>query len=195
MNKRFSITLAAIAAGAIFLAACQTGPTVPKGQNLENNQQKTSTESLVNNQPLPHFAYSQMRQNLIEIETAEANGVQTTSFFFNQGQRDPVNHCPSIGVPLPNTASLSNPQQVVDGSGDRGGGNVTIGQMDPNGIYVPASSTGTFVICIDAQGHPYADYWEGFVKTVFAPAKWNTSTHEVELIGPPSFNFTKQRKG
>jgi hypothetical protein len=98
-------------------------------------------------------------------------------------------------VPIPNTASLSNPQQVVTGSNDRGYGLATIGQMDPIGIYTPTSSTGTFVICVDAQGKPYANYWEGVVKTVFAPAKWNTTSHHVELVGPPSFSFTKIKAG
>ncbi len=190
-----SISAAAIVVFAIVLAACDTGPSTSKGQQQENQQQKASTESLVNNQPLPHFNYSQARQNYIELETAMANGVQTTSFFFNQGVTDPIGSCPSIGVPIPNTASLSNPQQVVDGSGSGGGGNVTISQMDPIGIYVPSSSTGTFVVCIDAQGKPYADYWEGFVKTVFAPAKWNKETHQVELVGPPSFTFSKKQGG
>ena len=128
ITKKY-LTVVVVALSALALAACDPGPTTSKGQQQENQQQKQSTESLVNNQPLPHFNYSQARQNFIELETAMANGVQTTSFFFNQGQRDPVNHCPSIGVPLPNTASLSNPQQVVDGSGDRGGGNVTNDRM------------------------------------------------------------------
>src|SRR5262249_11308948 len=136
----------------------------------------------------------QMRQNLVEIETAQAKGVQTTSFFFNQGVVDPFLSCPSIGVPIPNTSSLSNPIQVERHGGD-GGGNVGIGQMDPNGTYGPNGSTGTYVMCIDATGTPYAQYWEGFVSTVFAPAKWNMATHQLELTGPASFKFSKKQGG
>jgi hypothetical protein len=65
--------------------------------------------------------------------------------------------------------------------------------MDPNGVYVPESSTGTYVMCIDAQGRPYAQYWEGFVHTVFAPARWDSGSHMVQLVGPPSFEFTKKQ--
>lgn len=191
--KKFTHAVICLMIVGLLAAACSTGPDAPTGQTQENKQQQQSTKSLVNNQPLPHFNYSQARQNLIELETAMANGVQTTSFFFNQGAVDPIDTCPSIGVPIPNTASLSNPQQVIDGSGQYGGGNVTTGQMDPYGVYVPTNSTGTFVVCIDAQGKPYADYWEGFVKTVFAPAKWNEQTHKVELLGPPSFSFSTQK--
>jgi hypothetical protein len=67
---------------------------------------------------------------------------------------------------------------------------VTLPQIEANGVYTDQSS-GTFVICIDAQGRPYANYWEGFVKTVTGPAEWNAGTHQVELVGPPSFTFTK----
>ena len=191
--KKTIISIVAVVA-ILGLTGCTSDTAAqPAGQELENQQQQQSTESLVNNQPLPHFAYSQARQNLIELETAMANGVQTTSFFFNQGVQDPTDTCPSIGVPIPNTASLSNPQQVIYDRGNYNGGNVTTSQMDPMGFYVPSSSTGTFVMCIDAQGKPYPNYWEGFVKTVFAPAKWNYDTHQVELIGPPSFNFSKEK--
>lgn len=191
MKKRY-LSIPLILVG-LFVAACAQGPHVPVGQQLENQQQKQATESLVNNQPIPHFAYSQLRQNLIELETALANGVQTTSFFMNQGVADPEGVCPSIGAPIANTSQLSNPQQVVDGSGNNGGGNVTVGQMDPYGIYTPSASSGTFVMCVGADGKPYADYWEGFVRTIFGPAKWNYTTHAPELIGPSSFTFTAHK--
>lgn len=172
----------------------KTKAAVPTGQQQENKQQAQATESLVNNQALPHFNYSQYRQNLIELETAMAKGVQTTSFFFNQGVQDPMGQCPSIGVPIPNTASLSNPQQVVDTYGGYQARNSSVvGQMDPYGVYVPTSSTGTYVMCINALGQVTPKYWEGFVEADFGPAKWNTTTHAVELIGPPSFTFTKSK--
>lgn len=174
----------------IGVVACNgTGTKVPAGQKLENQQQSADTASIVNNQPIPHFNYSQYRQNLIEIETAQANGVQTTSFFMNQGVPDPIGDCPSIGTPIPNTASLSNPQQIVNAY-DQGVSSAVVSQMDPNGVYTPASSAGTYVICVGADGKPYATYWEGFVYTIFGPAKWNATTHRADLIGPPSFKFT-----
>lgn len=188
-------TAAVIAFIAVLFAACDNNKGVPSGQAQENKQQAQSTESLVINQPLPHFNYSQLRQNLIELETAQATGVQTTSFFFNNGVQDPIFSCPSIGVPIPNTMSLSNPQQVVHDGYPTGGAALTTGQMDPNGVYTPQSSTGTSVICIGADGKPIGQYWEGNVHAVFAPAKWNQQLHQVEIIGPASFTFTKSQGG
>jgi hypothetical protein len=171
--------------------ACDDGGS-SSGQDKENKQQAQSTNSLVTNQPIPHFNYSQLRQNLKEIETAEANGVQTTTFFFNQGVQDPIDSCPSIGAPIPTTDQLSNPQQTSDGHYNGNYGLTTIGQMDPTGVYT-GDSTGTYVMCVGGNGKTYASYWEGYVKTVFANATWDKSTHSVKVLGDPSFKFTGKK--
>jgi hypothetical protein len=164
------------------LAGCDTS------QNAANNaDRKTAARQLAGyqrNQPVPTFTWSQLRQNLIEIETAQAQTTQTTSFFFNQGVQDPVTSCPSIGFPIPSTYQLTNPESKVAQH------DLTLPQIEANGVYT-GDTTGTFVICVDAKGMPYANYWEGFVNTVTGPAKWNPESHQVELIGPPSFKFTK----
>lgn len=161
------------------------------GKQSETAQQDAISKTLINNQPLPAFNWSQKRQNLIEIETAQAQGVQTTSFFFNQGVQDPIMSCPSIGAPIPTTDQLSNPTKI-EHHGETGGGNITTNQMEPNGVYT-GDSTGTYVMCVGGNGKTYAQYWEGFVSTVFANATWNKTTHEVEVKGDPSFKFTAKK--
>ena len=47
----------------------------------------------------------EMRATLTEVEAIQALGSQTTSFFFNQGVADPIFSCPSLGMPVPATAS------------------------------------------------------------------------------------------
>lgn len=193
MRKSTKVALTASAGTLVFLLCGASACSAPSNsQQQEGKQQEAISQNMVQNQPLPQFSYSQMRQNLIELETAQAKGVQTTTFFFNQGVPDPIMSCPSVGVPMPNTSSLSNPVSVEMHGGD-GGGNVGVGQMEPNGTYIPESSSGTYVMCIGANGIPYATYWEGFVQTVFAPAKWNLDTKQVELTGPASFEFTKKQ--
>ena len=96
------------AAGAVFLAAV-TGLSVaactghPNAQQAEQNAQTADTASLEQSQPLPHYSYSQIRQTLIDAQDIEANGTQTTSFFFQQGMPDPIFSCPSLGEPVANT--------------------------------------------------------------------------------------------
>lgn len=200
MNRTITLSVRHILIGvaalaALVLAGC--GASTPSGQQQENQDQQSIETQLVRNQPIPNIPYSQMRQNLIEIETAQAKGVQTTTFFFNQGVQDPVRTCPSIGVPIASTSSLSNPSQIAGGYAG-GGGNYGIGvidQMDPNGVYAPKDSLGTYVICVDGNGSPVATYWEGFVETEFGPAVWDQASHTIKPTGPATFHFSTKQGG
>jgi hypothetical protein len=175
---------AVIAILAVSLSACNSG--TPSGQAAENARQRANQKALENNQPLPHFNWSQWRQDLIDVEAAESNDVPTTSFALHLGSQDPVFTCPSIGFPLPVTTSLSNPEQVIDGHTDT----VTTPQQDPNGVYMPPTGEGTWLVCTYANGEPYINYIEDNVDTAGGPAVWNYSKHAFELVGAPTAGTT-----
>lgn len=181
---------AGLATAALILGACGNNG-VSKGAGQEHQVAAQQLQTFDQTQPIPSFTSSQLRQNLIELETAQANTTQTTSFFFNLGVADPIQSCPSIGFPIAADTQLTNPNQIVRQG--FGGGNYAdgvIGNIDPTGVYT-GQTTGTYVICISDQGQAYANYWEGYVQTVTGPARWNSITHHVELVGPPSAKFTK----
>ena len=155
-----------------------------------NHDKKVSGEILSKyevNQPVPQFDWSQIRQTAIDIETAQAHSTQTTTFFFNMGVQDPISSCPSIGFPVASTTQLTNPQQLYVSSGGSHDG--VIPQIDPNGIY-SGDSTGTYILCVNAQGQTYGVYWEGFVYALTGPAVWDSAKHQAVLTGAPSFKFT-----
>jgi hypothetical protein len=103
------------------------------------------------------------------------------------GDQNPVFSCPSLGMPVANTAELSNPDQAEwNTAGSSGVASAVIGQMDPSGIYTPSSSTGTYVICVNSAGKPYLQYWEGDVMTVTSAATWDSATHQLKVIGAPT---------
>ena len=186
MNKKIAVTVLAAVAALLGITACN-GQS--QGQKIENKAQAQDTLSLETNQPVPHYNWSQYRQTIIDSETIAANGTQTTTFFFNLGVRDPIFSCPSLGIPVPNTASLTNPDQVVtqDSQGNGISGAATIGQMDPYGVYNPTASEGTFVICVNDSGQKYLQYWEGPVQNVTAPAAWDYGSHTLKVTGAPTF--------
>lgn len=174
----------------LFVAACAgSGGNNQGGQKLESKEQSAASVQIITNQPLPAFPRSQARQNLIEIETARAKGVQTTSFFFNLGVSKPVKSCPSVGAPIPTTDQLSNPQKIVHDGYPDGGAAVDIPQMDPDGVYT-GQSDGTYVLCISPTGEVHATYWEGHVLTEFAPAHYDNTTGQIVDDGPSTFKFT-----
>lgn len=188
MNKQKIILALCSVALVLPVAACAHPAKTSNGQAKENQQQAQDTTTLINNQPVPGYNYSQIRQNLIDIENAEANGAQSTSFFFNFGIQDPYMSCPSIGAPIPVTMSLTNPSQITWGANNAGP--AVTDQMDPNGVYAAQGSSGTWVQCIGANGKITPQYAEESVHTVFAPAVWDETNHQIKIIGASSVNFS-----
>jgi hypothetical protein len=163
------------------LAACQPDA----GNSATDKDEATSAQALNDLQkahPTPSFKRSQLRQNLIDIATAQADTTQTTSFFFLEGV-GVVGSCPSIGFPIATTAQLTNPGRETGPRESR----IVLPQVEPTGIYTGESS-GTYVICVDAKGDAYARYWEGYVQSISGPAEVDDNG-QVQLIGPSSFEF------
>ena len=146
------------------------------GNSSESKQQAQDTTNLENSQPLPAVWYSQERQNLIDIELAEINDVRTTTFVTSFGHL--IWAGPTIGFGIPDSASLSNPLAPYTGDVNTGPDRPVVGQMDPNGIYAPASSAGTWVIALTVDGTPYIDRFEDNADTVGGPAEWSAARYE-----------------
>lgn len=179
---RKTTTLILTATLALALAACED--TRSDAQREDRELSENILTEMQDAHPVPQFDRSQERQNLVELITARAQSTDTTTFFFNMGIPEPVNQCPSIGFPIPATMQVTNPQV---GEYYHSGGTTVVPQVEPTGVYT-GETTGTYALCLDAQGNGYAVYWEGFVQTVTGPAEFKDG--QVQLIGPPSFDFT-----
>jgi hypothetical protein len=185
-RARFAALAIAGALGlSLTLAACNSGNSQ---NNAINNSADTGVETTMdNNQPAPIFDHSDIRATAIEIEAIQALGENTTSFAFLPGVKDPIWSCPSLGEPVASDDEITNPQQV-DPNTDPGQSNSTslaLPNMDPNGIY-SGDSTGTYVLCVNSQGLPYAHYWEGYIDAVSGPATWDAATGQVVVTGAPT---------
>jgi hypothetical protein len=164
----------------VSLAACETEKSATQ---KETNIAREQLDNFLTAQPVPVFAWSQLRQNLIELETAQAQTTVTTSFFFNVGVADPMDVCSSIGFPIPATYQLTASEGKIRDH------ELTAPQLEATGVYT-GDTSGTYVICVDANGQPYANYHEGPVKTVSGPAKWDYDKHQVVLTGAPTGDFS-----
>jgi hypothetical protein len=178
-----------VAASVVGAAAIVLGAAACNGQGSaqakENAQQGADSSTLINNQPIPHFKYSEERAILIEAETDAASGEASTSFVFEMGVPNPIFSCPSLGLGVPDTAALSNPEQVVNAGGS-GNPGVTIGQMDPFGVYTPSSSEGTYLVCVAGNGNPYLTRIESQVDTFLGSAVWDLQPYgHVAQVGTP----------
>lgn len=172
--------LAGLAVVGIALAGCNQ----PNSNNTEHSEANAGINQILANQPVPIFDSSQQRADMIEAEAIMALGTATTSFFFPEGSvvdgkvdAPPIKACPSEGEPIPNTSSLTNPEQQTSG------GDSTVGQMDPDGVYTASASDGTFVLCDTSAGKQDLEYWEGPVETETGTAVWDASTGQIEDAG------------
>ncbi len=181
MRINRAIAGVALVVGLVMLSACYDGGN----SSATDKDEETSAQALSDLQkahPTPSFERSQLRQNLVDIVTAQAEATQTTSFFFLEGVGT-VGSCPSIGFPIASTTQLTNPERETGPRESR----ITLPQVEPTGVYT-GSSTGTYVICVDAQGEAYARYWEGYVQVISGPAEISEDG-QVVLVGPSSFEF------
>ena len=55
-----------------------------------------------------------------------------------------------IGYGLPYSTQYTNPE-VAEYHGETSGGNITMPQADPNGLFMPASAEGTWIMLIDPE--------------------------------------------
>lgn len=174
----------------LVLALGLTAAECDESRDARSKDEAVSEQILADLQrahPVPQFRRSQLRQNLVELTTAQAETTQTTTFFFNLGVERPISSCPSIGFPIPATMQLTNPEQIAK---SYSGGYAILPQVEPTGVFT-GDTTGTYVMCVDARGNAYAVYWEGFTQTLTGPAEYRDG-QGVELIGPPSFEFTTE---
>lgn len=183
MIRKTLMALGAVGMLLLLTAANCSGNSNSKDAALANRQ---LGEFLVN-QPAHTYPWSQLRQNLIEIQDAQANTTQTSSFFFNMGVQDPIMACPSIGFSIPSEDQLTNPQARVPNHDS------VVSQIEPTGVYT-GHSTGTHVICLNSLGKPYAAGWEGFVLTVTGAVGWDYGKHQIFPVGTPTAQFTTGHK-
>jgi hypothetical protein len=190
-----SRVIAAVAlAAATGLGAAACTHSAPNATQVEAAAQNGDTTALIQSQPIPHLNYSQERQVLIVAEKIAANATPTTTFFWNYGVQDPYFACPSLGLGVPDSASLSNPHQVVPVTGRWGGGHDTLDQMEPFGVYAPPSSTGTYVICVNPRGQEYLKRAEGPTDTTTAGMTWDYKTHREVMAGGLTLQIKTKKK-
>lgn len=185
---------------AITVSACGssgTDSTSSTGNDINNAAQTKDDTQLAYVEPLPYFPFSQIKQNLIDIEAINALGINSTTFFFIQGIDHPIYQCASIGVPVPATDQLSNPvtaQWSNNTYNNEGIAGVTVGQAEPEGVFT-GDTTGTYSLCTDpaAAAAQLEGYDEGLTVSLTAPAYWDTKAEDglpaghIHLNGAPVF--------
>lgn len=98
---------------------------------------------------LPNFREKRMAKMIMELRDRE--NLSTFAYIIPENTGKPILFCKSIGYPLPYATQYTNPQKmetfVIGGTKYR----EIIAQADPNGLYMPASAEGTWIMCQDPK--------------------------------------------
>jgi hypothetical protein len=157
----------------IFFLAFAGSSCQDSGNSAEQNQVTDQQTIYEHNQPIPTFTLSSERAVLIQLYQQRVAGTLNTWTVWIANNGTPLGMCASKGYPIPYGTELTNPWQVSDGGNSAGTstGNVSVGQMDPNGIYPAPSTLGTWVMCLDTDGSVHPQYIEPLVMTYTHPVR------------------------
>ena len=151
--------------------------------NVVDNQQQLYAR----NQRVPEYQWSLERHLMIQLYNARNQALTTYSYVINQYNGTISWSCTSLGFPFSAATQLTNPMRTVEGVTQ--GEFVTIPQPEPNGIYSPSSSEGTWVMCAGEDGNVEPVYIEERVRTYTRPME----EHEGRLVpvasGHPSITL------
>jgi hypothetical protein len=169
LKKLFSFTLFAL----FLLVGCSTTSAPPSVTRQEQKAVENQDQVYANTQPTPFFDKSLDRALLIQIYKKRQEAVATWTYVQSEYTGKVLFFCPSIGFPIPGGTQLTNPNKIIErsynGAQSNWGWGTAIPQSEPNGLYSPSTSEGTYVMCSNEDGSVSPAYLEPKVQTFFQP--------------------------
>jgi hypothetical protein len=131
-----------------FVVACDPKPP-DNSDTMQTRQQESllaEGTSQVGMPAIKNFRERKMLKDILEMR--DQSGLATYTYLVGDDDAKLVFLCNSIGYGLPYATQFTNPEKLILHRGDYGG-NITMPQADPNGLFSPASAEGTWVMCKD----------------------------------------------
>jgi len=125
----------------------------------ERDEVQTQQELYRTTQPIPYFEWSLQRHLMIELYKNQNQAVATWSYVWDQLRGKVSWQCASVGYPIPGGTQLTNPEQLAYSK------DAVIPQAEPNGLFSPTTSSGTYVMCVNEDGTVSPVYLEELVRT------------------------------
>jgi hypothetical protein len=146
MGKKWMWLFLSVFVLALALSGCATA--AQQEAIISNDMQK----HFLSVQPPPQFDYSLERYLMSELYKSRNQAVSTFSYVWNPYLGKITWECASIGFPIPGGTQLTNPMQYSSSG--------PLPMIEPNGLYSPATSAGTYVMCLNADGTVGPSYIE-----------------------------------
>jgi len=150
----------------VMLVSCeQQAPTadevdrVKQERILEEGQRQTGMPAIHN------FQEKKLLKMIYELRDNEK--IVNYAYLFNEFNGKLIYLGKCIGYGIPYSTQYSNPEKIDWHQN----GNVALPQAEPNGLFMPSSSEGTWVMLLDGDGNPHPVYIEP--KVIVSPIKLN----------------------
>jgi len=127
------------------------GSRPPASDDVQAQQQEQMAKEATAQTGMPAIKNFRERKLMKEIfEMRDQSGLVTYTYLWNEMQGKKVFLCNSIGYGLPYATQYTNPEKIAT-SGHQYGYAI-LPQADPNGLFMPASAEGTWVMCKNPAG-------------------------------------------
>ena len=167
MNKKILLTVLLIVAMISAVACTTVTETVSQQESKAVNDAMTEMNNQVGMPFIDDFYEKKMAKQIFELRD-NANLI-TYAYMVNlEGQYVYLGRC--MGFGLPYSTQYTNPNKIVDYRGRNVAskessiyyeGNQVVAQADPNGLYMPTSSSATWLMLINEEsGEPEVIYVE-----------------------------------
>ncbi len=133
---------------ALILASSTRGGCSTDSDEIQAEQQETILRegtSAVGMPAIRNFRERRLLKSILEMRDSEIS----TFTYLASPAGDLKLLCSSIGYGIPYSTQYTNPQKSVYS----GGGSFALPQADPNGLFSPESSDGTWVMCKNPNGN------------------------------------------
>lgn len=138
----------------LFLVGCEdTPPTADQQATAKTEQMQQQSNAQVGMPGVTNFTEKRLVRKLYEMRD---QNIATFSYVVDMNGH--LWHiCDSIGYGLPYGVQFTNPERIVQQYSSSYG---TLPQSEPNGLFMPPTAEGTWVICAGPQGDPVPVYVE-----------------------------------
>ena len=139
------------------LVGCADTPTADTQTTNQQEQLQAESNKEVGLPDIVNFQEKKLLKMIYELR--DQNNVVNYAYLYNEftGKLVYLGECVGYGIPY--STQYSNPQKVIDDPNYRNSD--IISQAEPNGLFMPSSSAGTWVMLVDpATKTPHPIYVE-----------------------------------
>jgi len=159
--KKFKVLfLLILLIGTLTMISCDVKPSNDQKQAKQTEKSLSEALRQIGMPAITNFQELKRFKQILELRD-QANLITYTYLFNAMTGKVGQFLGKSIGFGIPASTQFTNPMKVTKGL--YSGHQVVLPQPDPNGLFMPTSSTATWVMLLDSKGNPHPMYVEPLI--------------------------------